>query len=688
MTSHPAARSAPRDPCSPARCGFLRLGGAFLACLAAWAGVAAATASEDSPGDRLKREETAPEEALEARIESLSRTIEALDASQHAASEEIRALRRLLETLAQRDAAAPAAPPAAVSLATQASPVAAGRAVQVGAYTDPNEAEQLAESLRGKGLPVYLAEGEKAGRPWWRVRVGPFGSAAEAERVAARLERDEKLATWVVAAPTAPAAEPRALASRPAGSVPLGSPDPLAVQVGAYLERGDAEGAAESLRAKGFSTYVTRAAKAGPTRWRVRVGPLASREEAEQVAHHLATVERVATWVVAEESPAAPQAPAASPAEAVPPPRSLPAVASARAVATEPEPTAVTTASQDAGAPEPVGRAREKERPRLTEAERDLLEQRGGVLVPAGQLVLEPGLQYSNFSRDRLQVTGFALLPSIIIGRLDTAEIERDVFSSFLVSRYGLANRLNLDVSVPYLYRRDERVFGAEGSQQESIIKDNGIGDLSVGLFGHVLREKRWIPDVVAKLGWKFRNGRDPFEIDVDPATGQPTQLAFGTGFNGLSGGFTATKATDPAVLFASMNYFWHIGRDVGAIGDIDPGDVLEYDLGLAFGLNERLALSFSLQHRILGKTKVNGSSILRTDANSATLFVGSSYRFSPFFSTNLSLGIGITDDAPDFLVEFRVPFRIPYRFPSLPLGELASAFDNLKKPQLFGFLD
>ena len=77
-------------------------------------------------------------------------------------------------------------------------PVGAGFAVQVGAFGERSAAEQLAESLRSKALPVYISPGDKAGEARWRVRVGPLATREQAERTAAQLKRDEKLPTWVL----------------------------------------------------------------------------------------------------------------------------------------------------------------------------------------------------------------------------------------------------------------------------------------------------------------------------------------------------------------------------------------------------------------------------------------------------------------------------------------------------------
>jgi DedD protein len=98
-------------------------------------------------------------------------------------------------------AAPPPAPPPLPSAQRAAAPASrAGKlSVQVGAFGESRAAEQLADSLRKSGLKVYVSpsaasEGEKR----WRVRVGPYASREEADKVAARLKTREKLPTWVL----------------------------------------------------------------------------------------------------------------------------------------------------------------------------------------------------------------------------------------------------------------------------------------------------------------------------------------------------------------------------------------------------------------------------------------------------------------------------------------------------------
>ena len=95
---------------------------------------------------------------------------------------------------AAADAPAPAAPAAAPAAAKGGA-----IAVQVGAYRERGEADQLAKKLSGKGYAVYIVSPDaNAANPMFRVRVGNYTSQDEASRVKRRLEQEEKLKPWII----------------------------------------------------------------------------------------------------------------------------------------------------------------------------------------------------------------------------------------------------------------------------------------------------------------------------------------------------------------------------------------------------------------------------------------------------------------------------------------------------------
>jgi rare lipoprotein A len=87
-----------------------------------------------------------------------------------------------------------AVPPTAASAAAPA-PVTPGFTrptlfIQAGAFSDPSNAERLAQKLSGDNLgKVFVRNDVIAGRRMYRVRIGPVPDVAEFDRVVAALER-------------------------------------------------------------------------------------------------------------------------------------------------------------------------------------------------------------------------------------------------------------------------------------------------------------------------------------------------------------------------------------------------------------------------------------------------------------------------------------------------------------------
>ncbi len=154
-------------------------------------------------------------------------------------------------------------------------------------------AEAAAEPARepvgspAASLPAVAAAGaaEKAEQPAPEAQAGRPASAPPpiAKTVAAR-------------EPTAPAkrAPTPAVSARP----PAGR---LAIQVGAFGESGGAEKLIARLKAAGYPAYIAVGAGDG-ARWRVRVGPYASREKADAAAARLKQSEKLPTWVLDEDA--------------------------------------------------------------------------------------------------------------------------------------------------------------------------------------------------------------------------------------------------------------------------------------------------------------------------------------------------------------------------------------------------
>ena len=297
--------------------------------------------------------------------------------------------------------------------------------------------------------------------------------------------------------------------------------------------------------------------------------------------------------------------------------------------------------------------------------------QQPGVLTPKGKFSLEPSLQYAYSSSNRVSVIGFEIFPALLIGVLDIRTANRETYQATLTGRYGITNHFEIEAKLPYVYRRETlqtREF-LEATFRDGEFKSsgNGLGDIELTgryQFNHGGMEK---PYYVGTLRVKTRTGKDQFEVDRDPdfprGGGRFREQPTGTGFYGVQPGLTVIYPTDPAVFFGSISYLWNIKRDnitdsIGRrFGEVDPGDSVGFNFGMGLSLNERASVSFGYDHSIFGKTKVDGAAPdgeLTTQIG--TFLIGYSYKLTPKTNMNLSMGIGVTKDAPDVQLTLRFP--------------------------------
>ncbi len=84
---------------------------------------------------------------------------------------------------------------------------------------------------------------------------------------------------------------------------PALDPTGFSVQVGAFADAEAARELAEDLEGAGYPVYVAAPeGEAESARWRVRVGPVSTRERAERVARELKSERALPTWVLDESA--------------------------------------------------------------------------------------------------------------------------------------------------------------------------------------------------------------------------------------------------------------------------------------------------------------------------------------------------------------------------------------------------
>jgi hypothetical protein len=306
-----------------------------------------------------------------------------------------------------------------------------------------------------------------------------------------------------------------------------------------------------------------------------------------------------------------------------------------------------------------------------------------GILTRPGKLVLEPSVQYSYSSSNRVALVGYTIIPSLLIGLVDVHELKRNSLTGALAFRYGLSNRLELEAKVPYVYRSDSTISREIGTGSDSDrvfnTSSKALGDVEIAARYQLNQGGENWPYLIGSLRFKTRTGKDPFEVITDCVTrcagpengsGLPLELPTGSGFYSVQPGLTWLFPSDPAVFFGGVSYTHSFKRtnlnrqilngDFQPIGTVAPGDVLGLNFGIGLALNDKTSLSLGMELNSVDRTRQNGTPVLgsvRTQL--ASLLIGYSYRQSKDTTFNLSVSAGLTQDTPDLTVSIRIPFSL-----------------------------
>lgn len=303
-----------------------------------------------------------------------------------------------------------------------------------------------------------------------------------------------------------------------------------------------------------------------------------------------------------------------------------------------------------------------------------------GVLTPKHKFVIEPSFQFSYSSSDRVALVGYTIIPALLIGLIDVREVKTTVLTAAVAARYGITNRMELEVRVPYVYSTNDTISREifTGTAQDNVFNSNGhaIGDVEMTLR---YQFNDGGPDKFYYIGWlrfKTATGKSPFDVVTDcvtrcvgntTGTGLPLEQPTGSGFYAIQPGLTWLFPSDPVVFFGNFSYLHSFGRDnlsltirdgqKDFIGSVQPGDIWGFNIGMGLALNEKASVSLGYDQSIVLPTTQNGQTVPGSvRVILATLLVGYSYRLTPKTTLNLSIGAGLTRDTPDVVFTLRVP--------------------------------
>jgi len=147
--------------------------------------------------------------------------------------------------------------------------------VQVASFGAVDNAKRLSEALRSYGYAVKTDTVKSDVGTLHRVRVGPYGTESEANGIVSRLQTQVG------------DIKPRVMDLQPEKVAQVTKPaDPLVrwvVQVGSFSSAANADKLVARLRLDSMTAYKEEVSRSGSTIYRVRVGPFLEREEAIRV---------------------------------------------------------------------------------------------------------------------------------------------------------------------------------------------------------------------------------------------------------------------------------------------------------------------------------------------------------------------------------------------------------------------
>ncbi|MDO7483898.1 hypothetical protein Q5X45_14045 [Acinetobacter baumannii] len=238
------------------------------------------------------------------------------------------------------------------------------------------------------------------------------------------------------------------------------------------------------------------------------------------------------------------------------------------------------------------------------------------------------------------------------LNRLRVEEDANHTLTNSFTFQYGVLDNLTLSATLPFVAKSE-------------IIRDTttaGLGDISLGARWEPFPLKQGRLPLVLFGSVSTKTGDSPYEIGLD-------ELSTGKGYYSVGVGASTRKYIDPVVLFASAsaNYgFKESGlnqaRGSRTLTSFDPGISGGFSFGFAYSFNYDVSLTMSYQQSFNMDAEFqfeNGESYKSPDQSSAMLSFALGVRVSPETIVNGTVGIGLTEDAPDISLGLSFPLDI-----------------------------
>lgn len=283
-------------------------------------------------------------------------------------------------------------------------------------------------------------------------------------------------------------------------------------------------------------------------------------------------------------------------------------------------------------------------------------------LIKRGEISAFYDLDYSYYRDSQLN----ASLEDGSLYQLRVDEDANHTISNTFTAQYGVLDNLTLSASLPLIAKSDN-------------LKDAttaGLGDISFGARWEPFPLKAGRLPLILFGNVSTKTGDSPYEINPEK------DLSTGKGYYSVGVGASTRKYIDPIVLFASvsgnygfkesgLNQIRGGGNSEGEGGSgknrildtFEPGITAGFSFGFAYSFNYDVSLTMSYQQSFNTNTSFtyadSADKYQAADQTSAVFAVALGVRVSPETIVNGTLGIGLTEDAPDVSLGLSFPLDI-----------------------------
>lgn len=238
------------------------------------------------------------------------------------------------------------------------------------------------------------------------------------------------------------------------------------------------------------------------------------------------------------------------------------------------------------------------------------------------------------------------------LARLRVEEDANHTLTNTFTVQYGFLDNVTLSASLPLVAKKD-------------LLSDQtaaGLGDINFGARWEPFPLKQGRLPLVLFGSLSTKTGDSPYDIGID-------ELSTGKGYYSVGFGASTRKYIDPVVLFTSVSANYGLKetglnqlRGSRVLESFDPGLSGGFAFGFAYSFNYDVSLTMSYQQSFNTGAKfyfTEGESFQSADQSSSTLSFALGVRVSPETIVNGTVGIGLTEDAPDVSLGLSFPLDI-----------------------------